>query len=172
MELVLFVWLCSTQWYIHSNIFCLLNCSMWHTSWRTYCVPKQWNGGHFGVPNLFRGNNWILLLCKRLLLFWLTCSYNFWPCWLKRSIIRIIGSIQSPGKIICHKFQKTETLLFSHIAYRFLWRSLTAWSRGDEVLVFSLLQVPTEGPFYLKLEHLLKRRTQKNSQIFTITLLR
>ena len=73
---------------------------------------------------------------------------------------------KSPEKLICHKFQETETLLFSHIAYRFLWRSPTAWSRGDEVLVFSLLQVPTEGPFYLKLEHLLKRRTKKKFSIF------
>ena len=30
---------------------------------------------------------------KRLLLFQLTCTDNFWPYWWKRSIIRIIGSI-------------------------------------------------------------------------------
>ena len=77
-----------------------------------------------------------------------------------------MGSIQSPGKVACHKFQETETLLFAHIPYRFLWRSPTAWSRGDEVLVFSSRQVLTEGPFYLRLEHLLKRRTPQKFSFF------
>ena len=46
----------------------------WNTSvftWRHgshISVPKQWNGGHVGVPNKSCGN-WVPFLCKRFLLF-------------------------------------------------------------------------------------------------------
>ena len=35
-------------------------------------VPKQWNGGHFGVPSQPCGS-WTLFLCKRFVLFQLIC---------------------------------------------------------------------------------------------------
>ena len=65
-------------------------------------------------------------------------------------------------------FFETLQYFLSNIPYRFLWRSPTAWSRGDEVLGFSSRQLLTEGLFYLKLEHLLKRRTPKISHFLPL----